>query len=67
MFLNVSLFLLYFGTFFLIGLLPTTILLILIRLFFRESKYYPWIGFATFVAVHSLVIEGMTVLAASFD
>ncbi|TGL97535.1 hypothetical protein EHQ76_14665 [Leptospira barantonii] len=67
MFLNVFLFLFYFGTFFLIGLMPTTILWISMRFLFQESKYYPWIGFAVLVGVHSLVLEGMTALAASFD
>lgn len=47
--------------------MPTTILWISMRFLFQESKYYPWIGFAVLVGVHSLVLEGMTALAASFD
>ncbi|RHX80204.1 hypothetical protein [Leptospira yasudae] len=67
MFLNVILFLRYFGVLFLVALIPTGIVFFLVHLLFRNFRYYPLIAFAALLSTNYIVLEGLTAFAASFD
>lgn len=67
MFLNIVLFLKYFGILFFISLLPTVFGYFVVHFSFRKNRFFPHIQFVSFVFVYSLVLEGLELFAANFD